>query len=134
MTAAGTCRAGAGLRGAFTLVEVLATLVLAAIVLPAVVRGLSLCLATAEHARDQAVAASLAQSKLDELVAEQEVYDAEMGGDFGEDQPGYAWAAQVNGWEDDRLVQLDVAVTWTRRGQQYQVVLSTLVYVGQPLE
>ena len=47
---------------AFTIIEVLATLTLAAIVLPAAVNGILLCLATAGHARDQAQGASLAQS------------------------------------------------------------------------
>ena len=117
-------------RRGFTIVEVLATLSLAAIVLPAVVHGVQLCLETAGHASQHARAASLAQSKLAELVATGDLYDAEMAGDFGDDLPGYAWAAQVNQWEDARLVQVDVAVMWTRRGKQRQVVLSTLAYTG----
>jgi type II secretory pathway pseudopilin PulG len=119
---------------AFTIVEVLATLMLAAIVLPAVMHGVLLCLATADHATHQARAASLAQSKLAELVATKELYDAEMAGDFGEDVPEYTWTAQVNEWEDSRLVQVDVAVMWTSRGQERHVSLSTLVYMGSPNE
>jgi type II secretory pathway pseudopilin PulG len=123
--------AGRGRRQrAFTVLEVLATLTLAAIILPSAVQGILLCLATAAHARQQAQAASLAQSKLAEIVASGELYDAEMAGDFGEDLPDYTWAAQVNEWEDPRLVQVDVAVMWTRRGQQHYVVLSTLAYTG----
>jgi len=119
---------------AFTIIEVLATLTLAAIVLPPAIHGILLCLATAGHAAQHAQAASLAQSKLAELVVTGELYDAEMNGDFGEDLPEYTWAAQVNEWEDPRLVQLDVAVVWIRRGQERQVVLSTLVYMGSPDE
>jgi len=89
----------------FTLVEVLATLALAAIVLPPVVHGILLCLSMAGHARDQARAASLAQSKLDELVVSREVYESEMEGDFGEDLPGFTWTAQVNDWDDSGLVE-----------------------------
>jgi prepilin-type N-terminal cleavage/methylation domain-containing protein len=51
-------------REGFTLVEILATLTLAAIVLPPVVQGISLSLATSIRARQQAQAASLAQCKL----------------------------------------------------------------------
>ena len=116
--------------GAFTIVEVLATLTLAAIVLPPVVHGVLLCLATAGHARQQARAASLAQSKLAELVATGELYDAEMNGDFGDELPEYTWTAQVNEWEDSRLVEVDLAVMWTSRGQERYVTLSTLVYMG----
>ena len=126
-------RTGPGRRlRAFTIVEVLATLTLAAIVLPAVVHGILLCLATAGHARDQARAASLAQSKLAEIVAAAELYDSEMNGDFGEELPEYAWRARVNEWEDPRLVQVNVAVTWTRRGRDRDFTVSTLVYTGGP--
>ena len=121
-------------RRAFTIVEVLATLTLTAIVLPAVVHGVLLCLATAGHARHQAQAASLAQSKMAELVATGQYHDAQMEGDFGEDLPEYTWTAEVNDWEDDRLVQLDVAVRWTRREREHQVVLSSLVYLGRTRE
>jgi len=114
----------------FTIVEVLATLTLAAIVLPPAVDGVLVCLATAAHAKDQARAASLAQSKLAELVASGELYDAEMAGDFGEDLPQYTWTAQVGNWDDPRLAQLDVSVIWARRGREYNVTLSTLVYTG----
>ncbi|HUS48344.1 MAG TPA: hypothetical protein VM098_09495 [Phycisphaerae bacterium] len=115
---------------AFTIIEVLATMTLASIVLPPVVQGVLLCLETAGHAKLQARAASLAQSKLDELVITGEFYDAEMTGDFGDDLPGFTWVAQTNEWEDPRLVQLDVSVVWTRRGQEHHVTLSTLVYTG----
>jgi len=119
-------------RGAFTIIEVLATLTLVAIVLPAVVNGLLLCLATAEYARQQAQAASLAQSKLAEIVATGQLYNAELSGDFGSDWPEYKWTAKLNSWEDSRLIQLDVSVIWTRRGENRDVTLSTLVYKGTP--
>ena len=134
MRPVGTSERRVGRRRAFTIVEVLATLTLAAIILPVAMHGILLCLATASNARQQAQAASLAQSKLAELVATGELYDAEMSGDFGEDLPEYTWAAQVNEWEDPRLVQVDVSVIWIRRGQERYVTLSTLVYTGSPSE
>ena len=118
---------------AFTVVEILATLTLATIILPAVVHGILLCLATAEHARQQVQAAALAQSKLAEIVATGDLSDAEMSGDFGDSASGYTWAAEVSQWDDPRLVQLDVSVMWTLRGRQRHVTLSTLVYTGSSL-
>ena len=116
---------------AFTIIEVLATLTLASIILPVAVRGILLCLATASYAGQQVQAASLAQSKLAEIVATGELSDAETHGDFGEELPAYTWSAYVSEWEDDsRLTQLDVSVTWTRRQKQHEVSLSTLVYAG----
>ncbi len=130
MTGPGTTARGRPRPRAFTILEVLATLTLAAIVLPSIMHGVLLCLATAGHAKQQARAASLAQSKLAELVAAGAPYDSESAGDFGPDLPGYTWAAQLSDWSDSRLAQLDVSVMWTRRGQEYHVTLSTLVYIG----
>jgi len=115
-------------------IEVLATLALAGIILPVATRGILLCLATAAHAQSQARGVALAQGKLDELVATGSWYDQEMEGDFGDDFPAYTWAALVEDWDDPRLVQLDVAVMWTRRGKDREVVLSTLIYTGSPDE
>ena len=117
-------------RGGFTIVEILATLTLVCIVLPVAVHGILLCLETASHARQQAEATTLAQSKLAELVATGQWYDAQSEGDFGDDWPQYRWAAWVYTWEDSRLSELDVRVAWSRHGKDYGVLLSTLVYAG----
>lgn len=117
-------------RGGFTIVELLATLTLVCIVLPVAVHGIVLCLETASHSRQQAEATALAQSKLAELVATGQWYDAQSEGDFGDDWPQYQWAAWVYTWEDSRLSELDVRVAWSRRGKDYGVLLSTLVYTG----
>lgn len=130
----GTSRPPAAAARAFTIVEVLATLMLAGIVLPPAMRGIGLCLRTAGFAAQQAQAAALAQTKLDELVATGELSDAKMEGDFGDEVPGYTWTAELSDWQDDRLVQLDVTVAWVRRGQQRTVTLTTLVYNGIPSE
>ena len=121
-------------RGAFTIVELLATLTLVCIVLPVVVHGILLCLDVAAHARHQAQATGLAQSKIAELAVTGQWYDAELDGDFGDDWPEYTWVAQIGEWEDSRLSQLDVYVLWTRRGKDRGVALSTLIYTGAPNE
>jgi prepilin-type N-terminal cleavage/methylation domain-containing protein len=129
-----TTRTAVPRRRGFTIVELLATLVLVGIVLPVVVHGVLLCLDTAAFTTQQAEAAALARSKLDELVVTGEYYESEMEGDFGEDRPEYRWTAFVDEWEDSRLARLDVLVTWTRRQQEHEVVLSTLIYMGMTNE
>ena len=114
-------------RRAFTLIEILATLALVAIVLPAVVNGILLSLAAAGHARQQTEAAWLAQSKLAEIVATGDLDDSQLTGDFGPDWPEYQWSSVRDDWDDSRLYQLDVQVTWTRRNQERSVMLTTLV-------
>ena len=115
-------------RSGFTLIEVLATLMLVAIVLPVVMNGLSLCLATAGHARSQTEASSLAQTKLTELLMSTDLPHAALSGDFGSDWPNYRWTAQVAGWEGTTLRQVDVTVTWKQRGKDRAVTLTTLMY------
>ena len=121
-----------GLRGrtAFTLVEVLATLTLMAIILPVAMRGVSLATAAAGQARRQTEAASLAEAKLGELIVTGQWQGAGLSGDCGPDWPDYKWAAQVSDWTDASLRQLTVQVQWTARGTQHAVTLTTLVYTG----
>jgi prepilin-type N-terminal cleavage/methylation domain-containing protein len=131
-------RRGAGARAAramrrrrgFTLIEVMAAMVLAAIVLPTAIQGTVLCMNLATNARMQVQAASLAQAKLSELAATKMIDDAVQTGDFGEQWPQYTWIATVQSWDDPRLVELDVSVLWNRRGKDYDVTVSTLVYDG----
>lgn len=101
---------------------------LAGIVLPAIIHGVQVSTAMASDAKYRIEASSLSQSKMAELIAAGDIYEAEMEGDFGEDLPQYAWVAELNDWEEDgTLVQLDVSVIWEHRGATRQVTLVTLV-------
>ena len=117
-------------RGAFTFVEVLATLTLVAIVFPTVMSGISISLQAGDFATHQAQAPSLAQSKMAELVAQGQWQQATLSGDFSPDYPDYRWNAQVSEWDGVSLEQLDVTVSWRQRGRERSVVLSTLVNTG----
>ena len=115
---------------AFTLVETLATLTLVAIILPVAMRGISLATSAASLARRQAEAGSLAEAKLNEMIATDAWQTANLSGDFGLDGPDYRWSADVRDWQGATLRQLSVSVTWTARGKPRAVTLSTLVYNG----
>jgi prepilin-type N-terminal cleavage/methylation domain-containing protein len=117
-------------RPAFTLVEILATLVLVAIILPVAMSGISLALNVADESRRQTEAASLAQSKAAEIVACQLWTTSTMGGDFRPDHPEYRWESLVTNWQGTSVRQLDVQVLWTHHGRDRRVALSTLVYTG----
>ena len=119
-------------RRGLTLVEVLATIVMMAIVLPAAMQGISLCMATSVAARQRSEAAALAESKLAELVATGDWQFGGQSGDFGEAWPDYHWTAAAEDWPaDPTMKQLDVRVTWTSRREEKEVVLTTLIYNGQ---
>jgi len=120
-------------RAGFTLPEVLATLLLVAIVLPSVMQGISLATAAAGTARQRSEATALAESKLNELVATNQWQSGGLSGDFGEQWREYSWQAEVQSWVEPSARQLQVHVVWTARGRNYDVVLSTLVYSAPPV-
>src|SRR5579862_2433153 len=111
----------------FTLVEVLATVVLMAIVLPVAMRGIGLATKVAGVAEHRAVAAQLAQSKLHELLATSGWQSGTLNGDFSPDQPAYKWRAEMQAWDGSSIEEFDVHVLWTVNGREEQVTLSTLV-------
>ena len=118
-------------RLAFTLIEILATLALVAIILPVAMAGISLALSTADLSRHQTEAARLAQTKMAEIIAEGDFQTTLQAGDFAPDQPEYRWTAVLTDYDAAlELKQLDIEVTWSSRVRQRSITLSTLVYTG----
>ncbi len=116
----------------FTLIEVLAAMLLIAIVLPAVMQGITLSVNAGNAARHRTEASGLAQSKLAELVATDEWQTGAMSGDFSPDWPDYRWEATAQTWGGDTtgmgLQEIDLRVIWTARGREDSVEVSTLVH------
>jgi len=117
-------------RRGFTFIEVLATMVLLGIVLPAVMNGISVCLAAAQSARRQVQAGELGQGKLMEVVALKQWTAAQTNGDFGPDWPEYRWTARVSDWDGSTIRSVEVTVTWLQGARARRITLSTLVYTG----
>lgn len=118
-------------RGAFTLVEVLASLVLVGVILPAAMAGVSLAMGMEETARGRTEAAVLAGSKLAELTATGAWQTAETEGDFGEHRPAYSWRLQVEEWEEPGLSRVVVTVERTAARGALSVTVSTLAYAEE---
>jgi len=116
--------------GGFTLVEALAALALTALIVPVAMQGVSVAVSAAGAAKRQVEAATLAESKLAELIATGDWRGSTLSGDFGTDWPGYKWAAEVNTWDGDAVSVVEVTVTWTWRHAERSVKLATLVYAG----
>ena len=112
-------------RRAFTLVEVLATLVLLGIILPIAMRGVSMAMAAASNAKRTAEATVLAEAKLNELVADGKWASGALSGDFAPTQPEYQWACLTQ-TRDYGLTEVAIRVTWTDRGQVREMIVATL--------
>lgn len=128
-----SARRGRVSRPGFTLPEVLATMLLLAIVLPVIMKGISLATSTGDQARRRTEASTLAQSKLDELLGTGSWAGGISQGDFGAEWPDYHWSDVVTDWTQGTqagLEQLEVHVSWQGRGGEESVVVTTLVYNG----
>ena len=118
-------------RAAFTLPEVLATLVLIGVVLPVAMKGVSLALAASDDARRRVQAVGLAENKLAEITADATTDQTTAGssGDFGDEAPGYTWETSATS-VDTNLTELHVRVSWTARGAARHVDLSSYAYAS----
>ena len=117
----------------FTLIEVLAAMMLIAIALPAIIKGIDLATNVSSTARHRNEAIGLGESKLKEIVVAVEWQGGQMSGDFGADWPNYHWQASVFNWPLDQtgvgIQEIDLVVTWPARGRTDSCKLSTLTYL-----
>jgi len=114
--------------GGFTFIELLATVVLIAVIMPVAMGGISLCTGLAGQSRRQIDAATLAKAKVTELVVTRNWESGDKSGDFGKDWPDYRWTAEVADWTDPTVRRLDLTVFWQSRNRPRSVTLTTLVY------
>ena len=117
---------GYGRLGGFTFVELLATVVLIAIIMPVAMRSIGLCTQLAGQSRRQIEAASLAKTKLTELTVTRDWQNGNQRGDFGTDWTGYEWEATITNWTDSAVQQIDLTVSWRSAGRQRRLTLTTL--------
>lgn len=119
---------GRGRRGGFTFIELLATVVLIAAIMPVAMRSIGLCTRLAGQSRRQMEAASLGKAKLTDLIVTGQWQDGNQRGQFEKDWPGYEWSMTVTNWTDASVRQLELTVSWRSVGRQRGVTLSTLMY------
>lgn len=115
----------------FTLVEVLAALLFLAILVPAIVGGLTLGNRVSVLSERKAIAAELAENKLNEqLIGNNWQATSNNAGDFGTGYPGYRWQATQENWAGDStniMTELAVEVFFPVQGKDHSVRLTTLV-------
>ena len=120
-------RAARRRRGGFTLAEVLAALLLMAIVIPVAVQALQVASRAGEVGQRKAAAARIAERVLEELVVERRWQQASQNGTIQEGSQEYRWLMRLEPWSEGDLSVLTVQVTYPVQGQEYDVRLSTLV-------
>jgi prepilin-type N-terminal cleavage/methylation domain-containing protein len=115
---------------AFTLVEVLATILLISIVLPVTMQGISMCTRMANHSKRQIEAVYLARTKLSELITSGQWENSAHSGNFQDRWSDYQWKLDVSEWNIDSVYQLNLQVSWDPDTQleTRSVFLSTFIY------
>jgi Tfp pilus assembly protein PilV len=113
---------------AFTFIEVLASLLFMAIVIPAVVTALTISNRAAIAAERTSVAVQLGENKLGELVMSSAWSGAESRGEFGPEWPGFRWELTQGTWEiDSSMTELGMEVFFPVQGGEQSIRLTTLV-------
>jgi general secretion pathway protein I len=119
----------------FTLLEVLAALLLVAIVLPVLMGALNTATHVGGLAHDRAEAAMLAENKLTEILIDQSWQFGDDTGTFDTDadtpaMDRYTWELYVEQWQDPSVRKLTMTVRWERRGRPQSITLTTAVHDG----
>ena len=84
---------------AFTLVEILASLLFLAIAVPAIIGAFGIASRTSEVAERSSIAGGLAENKLNEMLVDNAWQSAaQSNGDFGADFPAYRWQMSTQTW------------------------------------
>jgi prepilin-type N-terminal cleavage/methylation domain-containing protein len=111
---------------AFTLIELLATLVLCAVVLPVALGAVSTAVQVGSVTRDKLIACELAQNKLREILATESWADGDESGEF-DTQPRFSWESWSEDWQGSVVKLLHVQIKWDYRNTQRTLQLDTLV-------
>jgi prepilin-type N-terminal cleavage/methylation domain-containing protein len=116
----------------FTLIEVLVTLLLIGITLPAIMHAITMGEAAAYSAQRRNQATQLASSQMAQIVSGQQWSSGTLSGSFAPDWPDFDWKATVTPWNQDTsgmgLQQIDLTVSWTDSGRPNSITISTLAY------
>lgn len=117
-------------KSGFTFVEVLAAMMFLAILVPTLVSGLSASNRRSEMAERSALAAQLAENKLNELSIDNAWSSAESRGTFGDDYPNYRYELTQTQWDADsnnKMTQLALDAFFPVQGREQSIRLTTLV-------
>jgi len=117
--------ARSGRRG-FTLIEVLAALLLMAIVIPVAMQGMSTASRAGLLGQRKAAAMRVAERVLNELIITGEMNQSTASGTIDDGDISYPWTMQSEPWPEDPMTHVTVKVTFTLQGSGYEVSASTL--------
>ena len=111
----------------FTLIEVLASLLLMAIIIPVAMEGMSIASRAGVLGQRKAAAMRVAERVLNELIVEGETQSSTSSGNAIDGDTTYPWTFRAESWPEDSMTQLTVTVTFSVQGSQYEISATTLL-------
>jgi prepilin-type N-terminal cleavage/methylation domain-containing protein len=120
----------------FTLAEVLAALLLMAIVIPVALQGLRIASMAGEVGQRKMIAARIGNKILNELKVTAQLQNTGQSGVVQDHGISYRWTVKNESWTEDTLSQMTAAtltISFLAQGKNYDVHLSTLVALPQQL-
>jgi prepilin-type N-terminal cleavage/methylation domain-containing protein len=118
---------------AFTLIEILVTLLLIGIVIPAIMHAITAAAAAGSSARHRNDAAAMANSQLATIIlAVTQGQTPNLTGELDQDGFNYSWQATVTPWNQDTssmgIQDIDLTMKWTEGGRNESMTVSSLAY------
>ena len=123
-----------GRRSAFTLIEVLAALLLMAIIIPVAMEGMSIASRVGMLGQRKAAAMRVAERLLNELTVEAQTQQNSASGTTADGDTDYPWSMRVENWPEDAMQEMIVTVTFTVQGNNYEVSVTTLLPAAAPTD
>ena len=117
----------ASARRAFTLVEVMAALLMMAIIIPVAMEGMSIATRAGVLGQRKATAMRVAERLLNELIAEGQTQQSSASGTVVEGSLSFPWTMRLENWPEDAMQQMTVTVQFTVQGDLYDISTTTLV-------
>jgi prepilin-type N-terminal cleavage/methylation domain-containing protein len=120
----------------FTLAEVLAALLLLAIVIPVALQGLRVASMAGEVGQRRMIAARIGNKVLNELKVTGQLQNTGQTGVVQDHGINYRWTVKNQGWTEDaasQMIQATLTVSFTAQGKKFDVNLGTLVAPPQQL-
>ncbi|MBL9199382.1 MAG: type II secretion system protein [Opitutaceae bacterium] len=111
----------------FTLVEVLAALMLMAIIIPVAMQAVSVASRAGVLGQRKAAAMRVADRLLNEFIITANTQQAGTTGTISEGDTTYPWTFSSENWSEDAMTLLTVRVEFTVQGEIYNVSASTLI-------
>lgn len=113
-------------RRGFSLIEVLAALLIFSVAIMAILEGQSQSLAIQSSLMDRFRAQTLAENRLEEILLEGDFFEGEEEGEYEGEDARFTWATSILETTTVGLVEIVVSVRWRERGSEREVRMATL--------